>query len=255
MNVTAQQAAAIKNRDNPLRVVFAPPAHVARWTLGRPVVLRRLTIDEESGRSYVPVTVVAKPGAEPERVVVTLKSFGPVQALAEITLVQARAAGYRTTADFLKEWSSLHPNETAVCEVSFDFGDTRDRPRLLAASPGRVHFRTAPKTRKWIIDHTGTTDDDYTPVSSLALIEEPEAVDDVTLAKFSKEAERGDAERVAEQRKEQYERMHAAANKLRRAAADPRLPASGEMRRQVREVLHVVSQIERTVADMSATLR
>ena len=234
MNVTAQQSAAI--RAGQVRTVFAPPAHVSRWTLGRPVVLRRLTIDEEGKRTHITVTDAPKPGADREPVVVTLLSFGPVQAVSEVILDQARAAGFRTRADFTAAWTALYPHETALVEIGFELGDLRDRPRLLAARMG---------------GHSG----DYTSISALAAQGEPEAVDAKTLSRFSKEAALGDGERVAAEREERFARLRAANTALRDAALAMAVAARNcREERALERLLRQCDNLDAIVADRSATL-
>ncbi len=167
---------------------FVPPAHAARWHVGRPVTLRRIAIDENTGtRTRVVITAAPRPGAEREPLVITPVAFGEVQPLASVTLKQILRAGFRTTDDFRAVWAELYRSEAAVAEVVFVPGDWSDRPRLLAA--GR----------------RGADDRGYTTSPALAL-DDAECVDDAWLAKFARAAnpfiEAKQAERRADQRRD-----------------------------------------------------
>jgi hypothetical protein len=181
MIVTARLAGEI--RAERVSCAFVPPAHAARWRVGRPVKLRRLTVID-GDRSLVVVTDPARDGAEREPVVVTPVAFSDVRPLAAVTLKQALRAGFLTTADFRAAWTELYRVEAAAVEIVFKLGDWSDRPRMLAA--GR----------------RGADERGYTTSTALAL-DDAECVDDRWLAKFAKAASPFIEAKQTERRREQ----------------------------------------------------
>ena len=150
-----------------------------------------------------------------------------------MTFEQARRAGFRTTADFLSAWAEMYGSETAAVGLGFDLGDTRDTPRLLAARLGRT---------------------DYTSVPALSALGEPEAVDDAMLRKFGKEAEREDAERVADERRARFERLLAANAALRDVAHELQGAANRTEARALARLLRQCDNLDTVVTDRGATL-
>jgi hypothetical protein len=96
--------------------------------------------------------------------------------LGDISLPDARREGFRTTGEFFDYWRELHGRvelERDVWVISFVKGERVDVPRLLAARPGGPSG-------------------DYTSNPHLAMLDEPEAISEAELGRFSREAAKRD---------------------------------------------------------------
>lgn len=114
-------------------------------TAGTLRALRRRTIDENDVASTSTVTETAIDG---DRVPVslTILTVTPHVRISDVSLAQAKSAGFETAAAFRDSWGNTKARSIPIHAtlVAFAVGDLRDAPRLLSARIGRQDYTTNP---------------------------------------------------------------------------------------------------------------
>lgn len=146
-----------------------------------------------------------------------------LERLDAICLRDAQKEGFRTTQHFKAWWTTRYggfDGRTPVWVVSFELGDTTDKPRLLAAHPGGAHG-------------------DYTTVSALALPNSAEEVSDRYQARYAKSADESRKTGLSDQR----ERLLAAVASIRLETARQNIGTS-PARKRLKSIEHHLRAME-----------
>lgn len=131
MIVTIKQLNAM--RTGRARVMFVPLAKCSDWKTGRRVQVRRFLERTETRITSVPVKELAGPDAG-ARTAFTIVSLGDPVSLGDISLKEARAAGFKTVRDLRAHFAELFTTRERhgpIVPVLFEM--VVDRPRFLTA--------------------------------------------------------------------------------------------------------------------------